>query len=177
MFEDKQLVNRLKNGDREALRRIYQKYGDSLLTMAIRLLHQKNGLAEDVLHDVFLAFVRDIDNFVLTGRLKKYLARCVANRAIDLMRSKNNQTVDLDLADSIVDSTPLPHQTAEKQEELQKLDDALNQLPIEQRQVIVMRTHGQMEYRQIALCQGVSINTIQGRYRYGIKKLKLHLLG
>ncbi len=177
MFEDKQLVNRLKNGDREALHRIYQKYGDSLLTMAVEMLHHDRGLAEDVLHDVFLAFVRDIDHFVLTGRLGRYLARCVANRAIDLIRSKNNRTVGLDLAAPVMASTPLPHQTAEKQEELQKLDEALNQLPIEQRQVIVMHTHGQMGYRQIALCQGVSINTIQGRYRYGMKKLKLLLRG
>ena len=176
MFEDKQLVNRLKNGDREALCRIYQKYGDSLLAMAAGIIRDR-GLAEDVLHDIFLAFVRDIDSFVLTGKLKRYLARCVANRAIDLLRVKKNQTVDLDRVDPVRADVLLPHQVVAKQEELQKLDDALCQLPIEQRQVIMMHVHGQMGYRQIALCQGVSINTIQGRYRYGMKKLKTLLLG
>ncbi len=176
MFEDKQLINRLKKGDKNALCRIYQKYGDSLLTMAVGIVYDR-GLAEDVLHDVFLAFVRDIDNFILTGKLKRYLAKCVVNRAIDLLRSKKNQTISLDRIDPVKSCTPMPEQTAGQDEELRKLDEALNQLPIEQRQVIMMHIHGQMGYRQIALCQGVSINTIQGRYRYGIKKLKTLLVG
>jgi RNA polymerase sigma-70 factor (ECF subfamily) len=171
MFEDKQLVKKLKTGDRNALRRIYQKYGDSLLAMAAGIVHDR-GLGEDILHDVFLAFVQDIQSFVLTGRLKKYLARCVANRAIDILRSKNHQTVAIDRAGPVEAATPLPHHAAERQEDFERLDRALKQLPDEQRQVIMMHVHGQMGYRQIAQCQGVSINTVQGRYRYGIKKLK-----
>jgi RNA polymerase sigma-70 factor (ECF subfamily) len=176
MFEDKQLVNRLKKGDKQALCRIYHKYGDSLLAMTIGIVRD-HALAEDAMHDVFLAFVRDIDSFVLTGKLKSYLARCVVNRAIDLLRSRKNQTVALDRVGPVKADTPLPHQAVVMQEELRKLDNALTQLPTEQRQVIMMHIHGQMGYRQIALCQGVSINTTQGRYRYGMKKLRSLLLG
>lgn len=176
MFEDRQLINKVKNGDKKALCRIYQKYGDSLLTVAVAIVHDRE-LAEDILHDVFLAFVKAIDNFVLTGKLKQYLVRCVVNRAVDLSRSRKNHMVHLDNFDPANSDAPLPHQIVEEQEELQKLDDALNQLPDEQRQVIMMHIHGQMRYRQIALCQGVSINTIQGRYRYGMKKLKALLVG
>ncbi len=176
MFEDAQLVNRLKNGDREALCRIYRKYGDSLLAMAQGILRDQ-GLAEDVLHDVFLAFVRDIYSFVLTGKLKHYLARCVAHRAIDVMRSRKDRPVDLDQAEPVRADTPLPQQDAVRREEIRKVDQALGQLPAEQRQVIMMHIHGQMRFRQIALCQGVSINTIQGRYQYGMNKLKAILQG
>ena len=176
MFEDTQLVDRLKKGDRKAMCRIYEKYGDSLLAMAAGIVRD-HGLAEDVLHDVFLAFVRDIHGFVLTGKLKRYLARCVANRAIDTMRSRKNRMIDLNRVDPVEAADPPPHQNAMQQEELRKLDQALDQLPLEQRQVIMMHIHGRMGYRQIALCQGVSINTIQGRYRYGMKKLKSLLIG
>ena len=171
MFEDKRLITKLKTGDRNALRRIYQKYGDSLLVMAAGIVRDP-GLAEDVLHDVFLSFVRDISSFDLTGSLKKYLATCVAHRAIDLLRAAKNHAVAIDRADPVEAATPLPQQAAEQQEDLERLDHALKQLPDEQRQVIMMHIHGQMGYRQIAQCQGVSINTIQGRYRYGMKKLK-----
>ncbi len=176
MFEDRQLINQVKNGDKKALCRIYQKYGDSLLAMAAGIVRDQN-LAEDILHDVFLAFVRNIDSFVQTGKLKQYLARCVANRAIDMLRSKNNHTVNIDGIRPVKADTPLPHQIAVENEEQQKLDNALDQLPAEQRQVIMMHIHGQMGYGQIALCQNVSVNTIQGRYRYGIKKLKTLLMG
>ena len=176
MFEDKQLVNRLKKGDKQALCRIYRKYGDSLLAMTVGIVRD-HALAEDAMHDVFLAFVRDIDSFVLTGKLKSYLARCVVNRAIDLLRSRKNRTVELDKVEPVRANTPLPHQAVVMREELRKLDNALTQLPTEQRQVIMMDIHGHMGYRQSALCQGVSINTTQGRYRYGMKKLKSLLLG
>lgn len=176
MFEDKQLVNRLKNGDKDALRRIYQKYGDSLLAIAVGIVRDR-GMAEDVLHDVFLSFVRNINCFVLTGKLKSYLVKCVSNRAIDLLRLKDNQTINLGDMKTIITNRSLPDQEAEKQEELKKLDNALDQLPIEQRQVIMMYIHGQMGYRQIALARGESVNTIQGRYRYGMNKLKSLLLG
>lgn len=171
MFEDKQLIKRLKYGDRSAMCRIYRKYGDSLLAMAVGIVRD-HALAEDILHDVFLAFVRDIDSFVLTGRLKKYLAKCVVNRAIDLLRSRNYQTLNIDRVAPVKADTTLPHQQAVDHEEFQILNHALDQLPLEQRHVIMMHVHGQMSFRQIAVCQKVSINTIQGRYRYGMKKLK-----
>lgn len=171
MFEDRQLVDRLKHGDRDALCRIYRKYGDSLLTLAAGIVRDR-GLAEDILHDVFLEFVRDIDAFELTGGLKCYLARCVANRAIDLLRSRKNHSAHLSHLETVGSEMPPPPQAAVRREELRQLAEAMDQLPEEQRQVILMHVHGRMGYRQIALCQGVSINTIQGRYRYGMKKLK-----
>ena len=174
MFEDKQLVEKLKKGDKQALCRIYDKYSHCLLATAMGILRDR-GLAEDAMHDVFLEFVREIDGFVLTGKLNSYLAKCVANRSIDILRSKDQQTVELEKIKAINAESSVPEKDAVKNEELEKLDEALSQLPIEQRQVIMMHIHGQMGYRQIAKHEGVSINTIQGRYRYGMKKLKTFL--
>ena len=176
MFEDAQLINRLKKGDSQALCRIYRKYGDSLLAMAVGICRDRS-IAEDALHDVFLDFVKNIDDFTLTGKLKSYLAKCVSNRVIDLLRTRSKHNEELSNIKPTLSSETVPHNKADKQEELLKLNEALDKLPLEQRQVIMMHIHGQMGYRQIANSQGVSINTIQGRYRYGIKKLKSLLIG
>ena len=53
---------------------------------------------------------------------------------------------------------------------------ALAQLPYEQREVVVMHFKGGLTFREIAEWQEVSINTVQGRYRYGLDKLR-QLLG
>ena len=57
-------------------------------------------------------------------------------------------------------------------EQLKQLTTALTKLPVEQREVIVLHTHGQMRFRAIAKSLNVSLNTVKSRYRYGIGKLR-----
>ncbi len=79
-MEDTLLVFQSKRGSREALTRIYEKYKADLLLLAMGLLNDK-AAAEDVVHDVFLSFVRGLDRFRLTGSLKGFLLTCTANHA------------------------------------------------------------------------------------------------
>ena len=96
MLEDKLLIWKLKRGSRHALCRIYEKYRDDLLRIAAGLLNDTSA-AEDVVHDVFTAFVRSAKRFELTGSLKGYLTTCVANKARNLNRSNSRQhTISLD---------------------------------------------------------------------------------
>ena len=53
-----------------------------------------------------------------------------------------------------------------------EIHNALGQVPFEQREVIVLHVHGDMKFKEIAQLQGVSIKTIQSRYRYGLEKLR-----
>ncbi|MHC5182273.1 MAG: RNA polymerase sigma factor, partial [Planctomycetota bacterium] len=69
MQSDKKLIQRMKYGDKDALRILYIQHKDFLLALANALLHDRS-LAEDVLHDVFVSFTRNIGNFRLTGSLK-----------------------------------------------------------------------------------------------------------
>ena len=79
-MEDKLLLYRCKRGSQEALTRIYNKYKRNLLLLAMSLLNDRTA-SEDVVHDVFVTFVRKLDDFKLTGSLKSYLMTCVANSA------------------------------------------------------------------------------------------------
>lgn len=171
MLEDRQLVKDLKCGDVEALRKIYQKYGDSLLTLAKILLGNIEA-AEDILHDVFVSFVEGIGDFELTGSLKGYLSVCVTNRAIDRFRDKNRKHIDLDLFEPVSLETPGPEGTIAADERAGQINLALGRLPFEQREAIVLHLHGGMKFKEIGRLRHTSINTIQGRYRYGIKKLR-----
>jgi len=166
-------VIRREQGDRDVLRRIYEKYRDSLLILAIALSHDVN-LAEDAVHDVFVAFAGNLVNFKLTGSLKAYLAKCVANRVRDLMRSKQSRTRALKPEQTRSASSNLsePGRLIVCNEELRLLSAALARLPHEQREVIALHIHGQMRFRVIAKSLGISVNTVKGRYRYGISKLR-----
>jgi RNA polymerase sigma-70 factor (ECF subfamily) len=61
-------------------------------------------------------------------------------------------------------------------EQRQRLEQALGELPYEQREVVLLRHYGQVRFKAIAKLQGVSMSAVQARYRYGLKKLR-SLLG
>jgi len=173
LMVDRLRVTRCKQGSRDALRRIYEKYRDSLLILAIALSHDVN-VAEDAVHDVFVAFAENFASFEFTGSLKAYLAKCVANRVRDLIRKKQSRTKATSLQQNCSMTLDLrdPGQLIVCNEELQLLISALAKLPYEQREVIVLHIHGQMRFRIIAKSLGISVNTVKGRYRYGIRKLR-----
>ena len=57
-------------------------------------------------------------------------------------------------------------------EQLERLSGAMAQLPYEQREVITLRMQAGLTFRNIARWQKTSISTVQGRYRYGIDRLR-----
>jgi RNA polymerase sigma-70 factor (ECF subfamily) len=85
MIEDELLKWKFKLGSREALSRIYEKYVNRLLSLAMGLLNDPHE-AEDVVQDVFVSFAKGAGTFGLKGSLKAYLARSVINRARDRLR-------------------------------------------------------------------------------------------
>ena len=175
---DKLLVTRCKKGSRDALRRVYEKYRNDLLVLAIALSHDVS-LSEDAVHDVFVAFAQNIASFKLTGSLKAYLARCVANRVRDLMRTNRSRAKapSPEQACSTEQELSEPSRLVACNEELRLLSSALAELPYEQREVIALHIHGQMRFRAIAESLDISVNTVKGRYRYGIRKLRSILNG
>ncbi|MHC4112003.1 MAG: RNA polymerase sigma factor [Planctomycetota bacterium] len=176
MIEDELLKLRFKCGSRDALRRIYEKYLNSLLTLAMALLNDA-GEAEDVVHDVFVSFAKGAEYFKLRGSLKSYLSTCVVNRVRDRMRANRRQAVRLEKSDLISTEANEPEQSIIYSEESRRLKHAIAELPHEQREVVVLRVKGKMKFKEIARLQGVSVNTIQGRYRYGLNKLRSILNG
>ncbi len=177
MLEDRLLLWKFKHGSRDAFRAIYEKYAGDMLTLAGNLLDDKNG-AEDIVQDVFIKLVESVGSFRLTGSLKSYLATCVANRSRDYIRKRLRQrnAIAKQMEETPAETKSTIH-LAISSEQLWKLSIALSELPYEQREVIALRIHGDLRFRQIAELQNVSTKTVQSRYRYGLDKLRSTLNG
>ena len=171
MFEDQRLLSRLRAGDKDALRRIYEKYIDDLLRVAISLLSDIQS-AEDCLHDVFVDFAGAVDGSMIHSNLKSYLISCVANRARDQLRKQIRQLKSHrdQLCSQSIQLNPTKQLI--EAEESARVFAALAELPYQQREVFVLRVQGQMRFREIAGLLGLSINSVQSRYRYAIEKLR-----
>lgn len=171
MLEDNLLVWKFKRGSADALRWIYEKYKNDLLALAIALSRDR-ATAEDVLHDVFVSFAQYAEKLQLRTSLKSYLSSCIANRVRNMSREKPQRTTQLNHAETIGSDCEGPEQLAISAEKVQRIEMAMAELPYQQREVIILHLQSGMRFKAIAESQGVSINTIQSRYRYGLDKLR-----
>ncbi|MBN2590183.1 MAG: sigma-70 family RNA polymerase sigma factor [Sedimentisphaerales bacterium] len=172
MFEDKILLWKFKSRGKDALRAIYDKYADDLLNLAANLLNDPSA-AEDVVQDVFVTLAQSADKINLRENLKGYLLTCVANRSHDCSRKSVRHKNALGKQKERIQAESInPVQTVICLEELEKLSCAMTELPYEQREVIVLRLHSNLKFKQIAKIRNVSIKTVQSQYRYGLEKLR-----
>jgi len=172
MLEEKLLVWRFNCGRTDALYEFYQRYKVDLVTLATVLLADKSE-AEDVVHDVFLGFLQSAGKLRITGNLKAFLATCVANRARNRnRRSRRQVTGDGDGFELVAPEDERPDWAAVLGDEVRRIGEALARLPYEQREVVLLHLNSGMTFREIAQVQSTSINTVQGRYRYGLDKLR-----
>jgi len=177
LVEDKLLIWKLRRGSKDALSRIYEKYRDDMLRIAAGLLNEADA-AEDIVHDVFVTFVRSAREFQLTGSLRGYLTTCVANKARNLNRAKFRQrTVNLNETGPMASNLKRPEQWIIYNEEFRQLNNAMARLPYEQKEAVILHIQGRMKFREIAQLQETSVKTILSRYRYGLNKLRSILNG
>jgi len=147
-----------------------------MLTVALSLLGDTSE-AEDVVQDVFVKLIETLDRFHLRGSLKAFLVTCVANRARDHLRRKiRKDRAEVALAENNVQVTE-PLQRAMLSEDLLRVHHALNQLPYEQREVVTLKIHGGLSFRALAQQLELPLGTVQGRYRYGLDRLRSLLNG
>jgi RNA polymerase sigma-70 factor, ECF subfamily len=171
MLEDELLKLRFLCGSSSALAEIYRKYAERLMTLAIALLGDASA-GEDVVHDVFVKFAAANGSFRLRGSLRSYLATCVVNRARDVLRRRKSAQSRAEASAAAAVTVPEPLEALVDSEDSEAVARAVWALPYEQREAVLLHVTAEMRFREIATLQGVSLRTAQGRYRYGLEKLR-----
>jgi RNA polymerase sigma-70 factor (ECF subfamily) len=172
MVEDRLLIWKFNRGKKDVLERIYVKYKDELMTLSTALLYDKS-VAEDVVHDVFVKFIKSCGKTQLSQSLKGYLITCIVNTVHN--KNKAGQRCESASLEQVVTTTSdsnNPDSTVILDEQSQNLAQTLSLLPYEQREVLLLHLYNGLKFRMIARLKSESISTIQGRYRYGLIKLR-----
>lgn len=176
MVNEKLLLWRVKRGDADAVRCVYDRYKHDMLGLAVALSGDRTT-GEDVVHDVFVAFVRFCPRLRLRMSLRSYLLTCVANRVRNLGRTNAHRVSSVDWAEPGASEAFRPDRVATQAEQALLVEEALQELPYDQREAIILHLQTSMTFKEIAISQNVSINTVQSRYRYGLQKLRSLLDG
>ncbi len=168
---DREWLKQLRKGHGEILRCVYETYKDSMLALAITLSRDRTA-AEDVVHDVFVAFAGLAPTLRLRSSLRSYLLTAVANRVRSLKRRRQDCVGPME-ANDICDNGVLdPANRVMTAELLERVDTAIGELAYEQRETIVLHLQTGLPFREIARLQAVSMGTVLSRYRYGLNKLR-----
>lgn len=172
--DDARLAKRIQAGDRDALGELYDRYASVALATALRVVANRQ-LAEDLVHDSFVAVWQKIDRFDGNrGNMRSWLLTIVRNRAIDRIRA-TRPTMEVGDADerSLLRSSHNPTwEAALSSLSHHELRAAIGQLPEEQRTAIELAYFGGLTYREIATMTGVPQGTANGRLRLALAKLR-----
>jgi RNA polymerase sigma-70 factor (ECF subfamily) len=151
--------------DHQQVKTLYEQHGRVLLAYAVSLVPDR-AASEDVLHQVFVKLLQG--NVFINGSPARYLYRAIRNAAFNYRRDHSRE-VELEADCRWLESPPGLEAVG------LALESALQELPDEQREIIVLRVWGQMTFEEAAAALEISPNTAASRYRYGLAKLRERL--
>lgn len=172
---DEQLVDRLKDGDTAAGRELVERHCQALL----RYLHRLAGnehTAEELHQQAWVSVLENIEKFSRAsapGGFKSWLFRIATNKANDTWRSKGREKAAKEGLKLVTDEElPAADHRLESSENEAKLKRAIEQLPDNQKQVVLLRYYSNMKFVDIAEMLGCPLNTALGRMHKAMQKLK-----
>lgn len=163
----------LAAGTERAYASLYDDYAGRLYRVALSLVGQADD-AEDAVQDVFVALVRSRHKLLEVQDLTAYLFASLRRAAASRSARRARQPVSLEAVGEVADDDNSPAANSPHSE---RLDRALENLPAEQREAIVMKIDGELTFAEIGRILGVSANTAASRYRYALEKLRTALKG
>ena len=178
--EDRVLIESAQKGDPVAFKKLVQRHQRRAFAIALGLLRDEQD-AREVVQEAFLRVYRGLDSFHGGSTFFTWLYRIVTNLSIDLMRKPSRRDAELDESREIDESDiPLlsridgadPLDVLRRAEIRNKLEAALEALPVYHRGVIVMREVEGMSYEEMAEAMGVSKGTIMSRLFHARQKLQ-----
>jgi RNA polymerase sigma factor (sigma-70 family) len=175
---DNELVSRFIKGDDSALQSLIVRHEKKIYT-SIYLLVKDRDLANDIFQDTFIKVINTLrsGNYNEEGKFLSWVLRIGHNLVIDYFRSLKRMPMVHDTEEfSIFDTLPLLDENVEDKliaEQIHtQVRTLIEELPLDQREVVIMRHFGNMSFKEIAECTNVSINTSLGRMRYALINLR-----
>jgi RNA polymerase sigma-70 factor (ECF subfamily) len=179
---DSELVSLYQNGNDGAFEILLHRHKSRLYT-AIYLIVKDRYKAEDLLQETFIKAVNTIKSgrYNDEGKFSAWMGRIAHNLAIDSFRKqKRYPEIVLEDGSKVFNSLEFAEASMEDKQVLQeskaKLRTLIKDLPVEQKQVLIMRHYLNMSFQEIAERTDVSINTALGRMRYALINLRKKMI-
>ncbi len=176
---DEDLMKRTQNGDKLAFSQLYERYSASVLSYLYRMLGNVEDV-ESIGQEVFLRAFRFAATYQYPHKFSTWLFTITRNLAINQSRRRKRSPIrnitELNLEG--IDMSGDPYQVAaratddlEKQEEIARVLKALDTLPMDQKEVIVLGVFQDLSYAEMEEITGTKAVTLRSRMFHGLKRL------
>ena len=174
--EEYAVIRKCLAGDPEEYRVLVDRYKDMAYRVAFRMLGDADA-AKDMAQEGFIAAYHALGDFQFNSRFSSWLYRIVVNKCRDHFRARN-ETVPVDeLCDSVSGKDPTPEEAAACRQSGDIVQQALDKLPPDYREVIVLKHIEGFDYQEIAGVLGVSVGALKVRAHRGREMLRKLLEG
>lgn len=177
---DEGLVAEILAGDRELFRELVERYQGRLVNYLYRLLRNLDE-AHEMAQEVFLKVYQALDRYDPKYRFSTWIFRVAQNAAIDQIRKRRLKLVSLSRQDDgdcesrdwdLPSDEKGPYRELRNQERGTAIQEAIDALPWEYRELIVLRHYGELSYDEIAKLKGMPLGTVKNKLFRGRQALK-----
>ena len=176
-LEDMQLIKLFLQGNDIAFETLYYRYRKNLYGF-LNNMTRNADMADEVFEATWLKVIDNLSKYRDDGKFSAWLFRVARNIFYDKCRSRKN-ICEVDLDEAVLDETmtanlPEPDREMNTAELAQYIQQGLDGLPDEQKEVFLLRQQD-FSFKEISDLQGCSVNTVLSRMQYALKNLKKFL--
>lgn len=178
LLSDQDLIQQYLNGNERAFEVLLTRHKTKIFT-SIYLFTRDNEVAEDIFQEVFIKIIDTLrkGKYNHEGKFLQWALRIAYNMCVDQFRRSKRQTQvspseTFDVLNVIQAPDDNMEQTMIKVQGTNRIQALVDQLPPEQREVVILRHYADMSFKEISQLTRVSINTALGRMRYALINLR-----
>ena len=178
-LSDRELVEHYKRGNQASIETLINRHKNKVYTYILMTV-KNTALAEDIFQDTFIKVIQSLDagRYQDNGRFLSWVIRIAHNLVIDHFRKQNQMSVSSndDYENDLFNNARFSDNTVEEeivQDQIYRdVRRLVDNLPEEQREVVILRHYAGLSFREIAEQTNVSINTALGRMRYALINMR-----
>ncbi len=174
-YRDRKLLRELSNGQRKAYSQVVETHYERIYAFLYRMTRDV-ALAEDMTQETFATAWRSLGKFEGRASLATWMHTIALNVCREYMRREHPHTVEID-EETLVSPDPTPEliERLGAEEMNQKVQQAVDALPLIYREVVVLRCTQGLKYREVADILGLPMGTVKTRLFVAFEKLRTAL--
>ena len=178
LIKDAELVKLYIEGNENSLAILINRHKQKIYSFIYSKVYDRD-ITEDVFQDTFIKVIRTLKRgkYNEEGKFLPWVMRIAHNLVIDHFRKSNripkfDNSGEFNIFSVISDSSLNAEKSIIKNQVVEDIRRLIDELPEDQKQVLVMRMYNDMSFKEISENTGVSINTALGRMRYALINLR-----
>jgi RNA polymerase sigma-70 factor (ECF subfamily) len=161
--DDRKIIERVLKGDTDAFNLLVRQWEKPIYNFIVRMIGDRDE-AMDLCQDAFMKAYRELDTLKDLDRFSAWLYRIAHNTCFSKLRKDQGKTFVELQPETRAAKTPIESRLA--------VEKALQELPEDQREVVVLKVFQNLKFEEIAAIQGAPVSTVKSRLYMGFEKLR-----